>query len=211
MRPGQALLLPLIVMLLSGTAPQPPLPVASANDNRTPAGRLRDGVLTISLDATLATWHPDGDSLPGLPVEVFAEVGKRPSAPGPLVRVPVGTEIRATVRNSLERDTLTFFVPARIADAAKANAGLYAAAMKADQAAVELARTQLGYATIRAPFDGIAGAPLVYPGAQVSANSTDLVVLNQVQPIHICFAVHEARFKKLEASMPLGRWEVVRL
>ena len=122
MRPGQALLLPLIVMLLSGTAPQPPLPVASANDNRTPAGRLRDGVLTISLDATLATWHPDGDSLPGLPVEVFAEVGKRPSAPGPLVRVPVGTEIRATVRNSLERDTLTFFVPARIADAAKGGA-----------------------------------------------------------------------------------------
>jgi multidrug efflux system membrane fusion protein len=94
-------------------------------------------------------------------------------------------------------------------DAAKANAGLYAAAMKADQAAVELARTQLGYATIRAPFDGIAGAPLVYPGAQVSANSTDLVVLNQVQPIHIRFAVPEAELAGLKAAHARGAVPVV--
>ncbi|CAM5583923.1 efflux RND transporter permease subunit [Rhodanobacter lindaniclasticus] len=89
-------------------------------------------------------------------------------------------------------------------DAAKANAGLYAAAVKADEAAVELARTQLGYATIRAPFDGIAGAPLVYPGAQVSANGTDLVVLNQVQPIHIRFAVPEAELAGLKAAHARG-------
>ena len=89
------------------------LPVAAPNDNRTPAGTLRDGVLTISLEATLAMWHPDGDSLPGMPVEAFAESGKQPSAPGPLVRVPAGTEIRVSVRNALERDTLTFYVPAQ--------------------------------------------------------------------------------------------------
>src|SRR6185312_11897969 len=47
---------------------------------------------------------------------------------------------------------------------------------------------------------GIAGAPLVYPGAQVSANSTDLVVLNQVQPIHIRFAVPEAELAGLKAA-----------
>lgn len=89
-------------------------------------------------------------------------------------------------------------------DAAKANAGLYAAAMKADQAALELARTQLGYATIRAPFDGIASAPLAYPGAQVSANGTDLVVLNQVQPIHVRFAVPEAELAGLKAAHARG-------
>ncbi|HXD38914.1 MAG TPA: efflux RND transporter periplasmic adaptor subunit [Rhodanobacter sp.] len=94
-------------------------------------------------------------------------------------------------------------------DAAKANAGLYAAAMKADQAAVELARTQLGYATIRAPFDGIAGAPLVYPGAQVTANSTDLVVLNQVQPIYIRFAVPEAELAGLKAAHARGAVPVI--
>lgn len=123
MRSGKTLLLVSILPLVAGTAPQQQgLPLATANDNRTPAGTLRDGVLTVSLDATLAMWHPDGDSLPGLPVEVFAEAGRRPSAPGPLVRVPAGTEIRASIRNSLERDTLTFFVPARIADPAKGGA-----------------------------------------------------------------------------------------
>lgn len=89
-------------------------------------------------------------------------------------------------------------------DTAKADAGLYAAALKADQAAVELARTQLGYATIRAPVDSVAGAPLVYPGAQVTANSTNLVVLNQVQPIYITFAVPEAELAALKAAHARG-------
>jgi FtsP/CotA-like multicopper oxidase with cupredoxin domain len=87
------------------------LPVATANDNRAPAGTLRDGVLTISLDATLATWHPDGDSLPGVDVEAFAEAGQRPLAPGPLIRIPQGTIVRARIRNRLATDTLTFVFP----------------------------------------------------------------------------------------------------
>jgi FtsP/CotA-like multicopper oxidase with cupredoxin domain len=123
MRSGPALLLPLMLLLVASGAPrQQRLTVATPNDNRTAAGTLRDGVLTLSLEATLAMWHPDGDSLPGLQVEVFAEAGSRPSAPGPLIRVPAGTEIRASVRNTLERDTLTFFVPARMAHATKGGA-----------------------------------------------------------------------------------------
>jgi multidrug efflux system membrane fusion protein len=89
-------------------------------------------------------------------------------------------------------------------DTAKAEAGLYAASVKADEAAVELARTQLGYATIRAPVDSVAGAPLVYPGAQVTANSTNLVVLNQVQPIYLTFAVPEAELTALKAAHARG-------
>jgi manganese oxidase len=85
------------------------------NDNHVSAGVLRDGVLSLSIEATLATWHPDGDSLPGLTIEAFGEEGHAPSAPGPFVRVPAGTELRFRVRNSLERDTLTFYIPARIA------------------------------------------------------------------------------------------------
>ena len=89
-------------------------------------------------------------------------------------------------------------------DTYNANVGLYAAAVKSDQAAVEFARTQLGYAQIKAPFDSIAGAPLVYPGAQVSANSTPLVVLNQVQPIHVQFAVPESDLAGLKAAYARG-------
>ena len=85
-------------------------------------------------------------------------------------------------------------------DGYRANVGVYAAAVKADQAAVEMAQTQLGYAQIKAPVDSIAGAPLVYPGAQVSANSTNLVVLNQVRPIHVSFAVPESALDGIRAA-----------
>jgi manganese oxidase len=84
------------------------LPTAVPNPNTAPAGTLLGHVLRIDLEAKLAIWHPDGDSLPGIAVETFAERGKPPQIPGPLLRVPRGTEIRASVRNSLERDTLTF-------------------------------------------------------------------------------------------------------
>jgi multidrug efflux system membrane fusion protein len=89
-------------------------------------------------------------------------------------------------------------------DTYNANVGLYTAVVKSDQAAVEFARTQLGYAQITAPFDSIAGAPLAYPGAQVAANSTPLVVLNQVQPIHVQFAVPESDLAGLKAAYARG-------
>ena len=113
------LTLPLLVGAPDAPPPRQEPPAAVPNDNRVPAGTIQDGVLSLSLEARLAKWHPDGDSLPALMVETFGEEGRAPSAPGPLVRVPVGTELRFRVRNALVRDTLTFYVPARIADAGR--------------------------------------------------------------------------------------------
>ena len=90
---------------------RPPLPPALPNDNRVPAGSLENGVLRITLETRRAIWYPNGDSLPGIEVEAFAEPGKAPQVPGPLIRVPAGTEVRVTIRNTFERDTLQFFVP----------------------------------------------------------------------------------------------------
>ena len=59
------------------------------------------------------------------------------------------------------------------------------ATLKADQAATDLARLQADYATIRAPFDGIVGARLVYPGAAIKANDTALAVVSR-WPRSIC-------------------------
>ncbi len=89
-------------------------------------------------------------------------------------------------------------------DTYKANQGIYQASVKSDQAAVELARTQLGYAQIQAPFDSVAGAPLIYPGAQVTANDTSIVVLNQIRPIHITFSVPETGLAGTKAAMGRG-------
>jgi multidrug efflux system membrane fusion protein len=76
-------------------------------------------------------------------------------------------------------------------DLYQANLAVARATLQSDRAAQELAQTQLDYARIVAPFDGIAGAPLVWPGAQISADSTDIVVLNQVEPVRVAFNIPE--------------------
>ena len=78
----------------------------SANDNRQSAGTLRDGMLTVRLEARIGEWHPDGDDAPGADVPAFAEAGKPPQIPGPLIRAVAGTRVTATVRNGLPNDTL---------------------------------------------------------------------------------------------------------
>ena len=44
-----------------------------------------------------------GDRRPSLDVAAFAEAGKPLSTPGPVIRVPVGTEVHATLRNRLDK------------------------------------------------------------------------------------------------------------
>ncbi len=78
----------------------------SINDNRRSAGALAAGVLTLRLEVREGEWRPDGDSAPAVVVRAFAEEGKALQVPGPLVRVPLGTTIRATVRNRLGDSTL---------------------------------------------------------------------------------------------------------
>ena len=79
------------------------------NDNRAPAGSLRDGILTLRLEAREARWYPDGEGGPSIVMQFFAEAGKQPRNPGPLIRVPDGTTIRVSVRNSLHDSTLVVY------------------------------------------------------------------------------------------------------
>ena len=83
-----------------------PVERIAINDNRAGAGILRDGVLTIRLEARMGDWRPDGDADPGITVPAFAEEGKPLQIPAPLIRVPKGTAIHAFVRNSLPDSTL---------------------------------------------------------------------------------------------------------
>jgi len=83
-----------------------PIERAAINDNRTPAGTLRDGVLTVDLEVREVDWRPDADDAPGLVVRAFAERGKRASIPGPLIRVPEGTTVVARVTNPMSHGTL---------------------------------------------------------------------------------------------------------
>jgi manganese oxidase len=78
----------------------------AVNDNRAAAGVLHDGVLTVRLQAAHGEWHPDRDTDPGVVVRAFGEEGKPLQIPGPLIRVPAGTEIRVSVRNTFSDSTL---------------------------------------------------------------------------------------------------------
>jgi FtsP/CotA-like multicopper oxidase with cupredoxin domain len=78
---------------------------ATTNDNTESAGVLRGGILSIHLVAQRVTWYPEAEDGPTQVVEAFGEVGKAPSVPGPLIRVPLGTTIDMTITNSLT-DTL---------------------------------------------------------------------------------------------------------
>ena len=103
---GAETLMPGIHVPSAPTAPT--LAPIEPSDNRVPAGRLEKGVLTLRLDARNGMWYPEGRNGMGLPVAAFAEEGKPLQNPGPLVRVRVGTEVRAFVRNSLAKP-LTLF------------------------------------------------------------------------------------------------------
>lgn len=74
-------------------------------------------------------------------------------------------------------------------DQVRATAASLRAMVSADQGAVETARLNLEYATIRAPISGRAGALLVKEGNLVRANGQTLVVINQIRPILVRFAV----------------------
>ena len=78
------------------------------NDNRRPAGSLRGGVLTLRLEVRTGVWYPEGPRGDSVVAPVFAEVGKPPQVPGPLIRVPSGTMIEATLRNGLADSAVRF-------------------------------------------------------------------------------------------------------
>jgi FtsP/CotA-like multicopper oxidase with cupredoxin domain len=81
-----------------------PGPVA-ANDNRTPAGTYMGDTLVLRLTLATVAWHFLGDGNPPLNVAAFAEEGKTPTIPAPLLRVRTGTPIHVVIRNTFD-DTL---------------------------------------------------------------------------------------------------------
>jgi len=96
----------LLLNSLGACGPSSTLPEVQANDNRTPAGTLRGDTLFLSLVAGMARWHPEAPDGPSADVAALGEEGGPPQVPAPLIRVPTGAIIQATVRNALTDSTL---------------------------------------------------------------------------------------------------------
>jgi multidrug efflux system membrane fusion protein len=87
-------------------------------------------------------------------------------------------------------------------DTARTTAAALDAVVGANRAAVENAKVQLQYATIRAPISGRTGALMVHAGNLVRANDqTPLVVINQVTPIYVSFGIPETLLPDLRRYM----------
>src|SRR5678816_2328623 len=72
----------------------------------------------------------------------------------------------------------------------RTNAATAEATARASHAALENARLNLEYCTIRSPLDGYVGRVLLQAGNMVRANDVNpLLVINQVRPIYVNFAV----------------------
>lgn len=133
-------------------------------------------------------------------------------------RAPYEAELRAAQAN-LQRDQAQLanarlnlgranslvkkgYVSQQTRDAATAESKALAGSVAADQAAVDQAQLLLGYTEIRSPIDGKTGPILVDAGNIIKANDTGaLVVVTQVQPVRISFALPQQNLPRLQARM----------
>jgi len=98
-------------------------------------------------------------------------------------------------------------------EANEAQLGQYQGAIQSDNAAIENAQLQLSWCHIKAPISGRIGLRLVDPGNIISANSTNLVVINQLKPIAVYFTLPENQLpqvlKRLAADkrMPVDAFD----
>jgi multidrug efflux system membrane fusion protein len=87
---------------------------------------------------------------------------------------------------------------------------VYQASIEADRAQVDSARLQLQYTKITAPVSGRTGALLVHPGALVRANdAAPLVVINQISPAYVSFAVPARLLPQLRRDQSQGSLRVL--
>jgi multidrug efflux system membrane fusion protein len=82
-------------------------------------------------------------------------------------------------------------------EADEAAQGQYLGAIQSDKAAIETAQLQLNWCTIQSPINGKIGLRLVDPGNIITANTTNLVIINQLQPIAVYFTLPEAQLPQV--------------
>jgi len=97
-------------------------------------------------------------------------------------------------------------------DTARSLVAQLTAAVANDAAQVDMARLSLSYTTIKAPITGRVGARLIDAGNIVHTTDTNgLVVITQLSPIAVTFAVPQERLKDLRTAQHRGSIPVTAL
>ncbi len=128
--------------------------------------------------------------------------------------------VLASAKSNLERDRIKLekalkdaaryadllkkdYVTKSQAEQIEADAEALKAVVKGDEAALENAMLDLSYCSIRSPISGKAGAILIHEGNLVNKNdiSNPLMVINQLKPVSVRFAIPEQYLSDIKARM----------
>lgn len=93
-------------------------------------------------------------------------------------------------------------------DKIRSDAEALEATVVADRAAVENAKIQLGYCSIRSPIDGRTGSLSVKQGNIIKADDVTLVVINQIIPIDVSFSIPEQFLPEIRRQMVSRKLQV---
>jgi multidrug efflux system membrane fusion protein len=97
------------------------------------------------------------------------------------------------------------YVTLQTLDTQRATVAQLEAQIRADQGAIDFARTQLDYTRITSPLAGRTGIRLVDQGNIVhAADTTGLVAVTQLQPISVIFTLPEDQLAAVKSAMAAG-------
>jgi membrane fusion protein, multidrug efflux system len=144
--------------------------------------------------------------------DVLAEIDQRPYQAALDQATAKKAQDEANLRNAklnLERySTLAKqdFATRQQLDTQQATVDQLTAQIKGDDGAIDNARTQLNYTTIRAPFTGRAGFRLIDPGNIVHAADTNgIVSIVRMQPISVVFTAPEEAVPEINKALADGK------
>ena len=143
--------------------------------------------------------------------ELLAQIDPRPFAAALGVAVATRDKDRAQLENAhRDMERYQLLAPEDLAskqtvDTQQALLAQLSAQIKGDDAAIDNARTQLDYTSIRSPISGRTGIRLVDPGNNVHASdTTGIVVVTQLEPIAVLFSLPEEQFTQLNDALQRG-------
>ena len=94
------------------------------------------------------------------------------------------------------------FVSQQDYEQAKATAESLGATVHADEVAVQNAKLNLSYCYIKAPITGRTGSLIAHQGNMIKENAdTAMLVINQIQPIYVSFAIPEQNLAEIRKYM----------
>ena len=115
-------------------------------------------------------------------------------------------------QDNLKRDTTLGnqgWATPQLVETQKAQVEQLQAAIKADEAAIEWAQTQLSYTQLTSPIDGVTGIRQIDIGNIIHPTDPNgLVVVTQLEPISVIFTVPETNLPQIQQHLANGALKV---